>query len=250
MQVLFSYTEGNSSLGGIFMTNNFLKAVAGGLIVSCQALENEPLHGSHIMAKMALAAKQAGAVGIRANSVSDICAIKQAVSLPLIGIIKKDYPDSKVYITPTLAEMRQVAHTKVEVVACQVTNQPRPHNEDLQTSLRAFRQEFPNTLLMADTGDLADVKLASKLGFDIIGTTMHGYTPTTQNANIANNDFAYLKEVLATTELPVIAEGKIDTPAKAKRVLELGAHAVVVGGAITRPQEIAQRFVDRIKASH
>lgn len=229
------------------MDADFLKTVNQGLIVSCQALEGEPLHSSLIMAKMALAAKMAGAVGIRANSPADIKAIQAEVSLPIIGLLKKTYPDSPVYITPTLADMCQVAATKVAVVACQVTNEPRPHQEKLAEIIPKFRQKYPQTLLMADTGDLADVTLATDLGFDIIGTTMHGYSPTTQGADISNQDFAYLKQVLKATNRPVIAEGKIDTPAKAKRALELGAHAVVVGGAITRPQEIAAKFVAALK---
>ena len=99
---------------------------------------------------------------------------------------------------------------------------------------------------MADTDTIENVKVADKLGFDIIGTTMHGYTPATTGANIADNDFAYLKEVLQATSRPVIAEGKVDTPEKMKRCLALGCHAVVVGGAITRPLEIAQRFISAL----
>ena len=229
------------------MENTFLDQVHGKLIISCQALEGEPLHSSFIMARMARAAKMAGAPAIRANSIVDIQAIQDETGLPIIGIIKKDYPDSDVYITPTLKEMRQVATTGVEVVACQVTGQARPNGEKLEEIIPQFREEFPNTLLMADTGDLNDVKEANRLGFDIIGTTMHGYTPTTKGMNIADNDFEYLKEVLKVAEHPVIAEGKIDLPQKAKRVLELGVHALVVGGAITRPLEIANKFMDAIK---
>ena len=111
------------------MENTFLDQVHGKLIISCQALEGEPLHSSFIMARMARAAKMAGAPAIRANSIVDIQAIQDETGLPIIGIIKKDYPDSDVFITPTLKEMRQVAATGVEVVACQVTGQARPNGE-------------------------------------------------------------------------------------------------------------------------
>ena len=221
------------------MGENFLEQVKGKLIVSCQALPNEPLHSSFIMSRMALAAQLAGAAGIRANSVVDIQAIQDEVELPIIGLSKVDYPDSSVYITPTLKEMRAVAATGAQAVACDLTRRKRPNGEQM-------RNEFPETLLMADTATLEDVKLANELGFDIVGTTMHGYTPETAGKNLADNDFAYLKEVLALSDAPVIAEGKVDTPAKAKRCLELGCHAVVVGGAITRPLEIASRFVQAI----
>lgn len=227
--------------------NTFLETVKGKLIISCQALKDEPLHSSFIMARMALAAKQAGAVAIRANSVVDIQAIQDEVHLPMIGLNKVDYADSPVYITPTMKEMRAVAATGAEVVACAVTGQPRPHGEKLSDIVAQMRQEFPDTLLMADTATLADVKQADQLGFDIIGTTMHGYTPETDGQNLATNDFAYLKEVLKTAQHPVIAEGKVDTPEKLKRCLALGCHAVVVGGAITRPLQIAQKFIQAIE---
>ena len=229
------------------MKQSFINQVQGHLIVSCQALEDEPLHSSFIMARMARAAKQAGARGLRANSIVDIQAIQDETDLPIIGIIKRDYPDSPVYITPTLKEMRAVAATGVAVVATDCTNRNHPGNNSLKEMLAVIHQEYPQTLLMADTGNLDDVKEADHAGFDIIGTTMHGYTPTTKGMNIADNDFEYLKQVLRFTDKPVICEGKIDTPVKAKRALELGATAVVVGGAITRPQQIAQKFVDEIE---
>ncbi|EIW12584.1 N-acetylmannosamine-6-phosphate 2-epimerase [Lactiplantibacillus pentosus KCA1] len=228
------------------MKNTFLNQVKGSLIISCQALPDEPLHSSFIMSRMALAAKEAGAAGIRANSIVDIQAIQDEVDLPVIGLNKVDYPDSPVYITPTIKEMRAVAATGCAAVACDVTGQPRPNGEKLADIVATMRAEFPDTLLMADTDTLENVRLADELGFDIIGTTMHGYTPATKGANIADDDFAYLKAVLKTTSHPVIAEGKVDTPAKMKRCLDLGCHAVVVGGAITRPLQIAKNFIDAL----
>lgn len=228
------------------MKNTFLDQVKGSLIISCQALPDEPLHSSFIMSRMALAAKEAGAAGIRANSIVDIQAIQDEVDLPVIGLNKVDYPDSPVYITPTIKEMRAVAATGCAAVACDVTGQPRPNGEKLADIVATMRAEFPDTLLMADTDTLENVRLADELGFDIIGTTMHGYTPATKDANIADDDFAYLKAVLKTTSHPVIAEGKVDTPAKMKRCLDLGCHAVVVGGAITRPLQIAKNFIDAL----
>ena len=228
------------------MKNTFLDQVKGSLIISCQALPDEPLHSSFIMSRMALAAKEAGAAGIRANSIVDIQAIQDEVDLPVIGLNKVDYPDSPVYITPTIKEMRAVAATGCAAVACDVTGQPRPNGEKLADIVATMRAEFPDTLLMADTDTLENVRLADEIGFDIIGTTMHGYTPATKGANIADDDFAYLKAVLKTTSHPVIAEGKVDTPAKMKRCLDLGCHAVVVGGAITRPLQIAKNFIDAL----
>jgi N-acylglucosamine-6-phosphate 2-epimerase len=225
---------------------DFYKQVYKGLIVSCQALKDEPLHSSFIMSRMARAAEESGAVGIRANSVVDIQAIKDTVKLPVIGLLKKVYPDSSVFITPTLKEVRQVCEAGAEVVAMDATVRPRPNNEDLMTIVTTIRKEYPKVLLMADTATLADVAYAEKLGFDFIGTTLYGYTETTLNKNIAKNDFEHLKAILKQTKLPVIAEGKIDKPEKARRVLELGCHSVVSGGAITRPQEITKSFISQI----
>lgn len=216
------------------------------LIVSCQALEKEPLHSSYIMGRMAIAAISSGAAGIRANSAADIEEIQRNVSVPIIGIKKQVYPDCAVFITPTIKEMREIAATGVAIVACDATLRPRPNNEVLADIVKSFRKEYPATLLMADCATVEDVQLACALGFDFIGTTLHGYTEKTAGMNIADNDFCFLKEVLQTATKPVIAEGKIDTPEKARRVLDLGCYAVVVGGAITRPQEITQRFVDKI----
>lgn len=229
------------------MTNNFLQVTQGHLIVSCQALQDEPLHSSFIMSRMALAAKEAGASAIRANSVVDIQAIQDEVHLPMIGLAKVDYDDSPVYITPTMKEMRAVASTGCEVVACDVTGRPRPHGEKLADIVAQMRQEFPDTLLMADTDCIDSVKIANDLNFDIIGTTMHGYTPATDGMNIADNDFEYLKQVIKAAKHPVIAEGKVDRPEKARRCIDLGCHAVVVGGAITRPLQIATGFVNALK---
>lgn len=228
--------------------NNFLDTVKGRLIVSCQALKDEPLHSSFIMARMARAAKMAGSVAIRANSVVDIQAIQDETHLPVIGLDKVDYDDSPVYITPTMKEMRAVATTGAAVVACDVTGQVRPHGEKLADIVSQMRKEFPDTLLMADTATIENVKEANELGFDIIGTTMHGYTPDTEGLNIADDDFSYLKKVLVTADHPVIAEGKVDTPEKARHCIDLGCHAVVVGGAITRPLEIATKFINAVNA--
>ncbi len=221
--------------------------IQGGLIVSCQALPEEPLYSSFIMSRMAKAAEQSGAIGIRANSIVDIQAIKDVVNLPIIGIIKAVYDDSPVYITPTIKEVRAVCATGVEILAMDCTPRRRPHDEKLADIVALCRKEYPEVLLMADTGDLTDVVLANELGFDFVGTTLHGYTETTQGMDISKDDFSYLKEVIKQSQAPVIAEGKIDTPEKARRVLDLGAHAVVSGGAITRPQEITMRFVKAIQ---
>lgn len=223
-----------------------MKHIKNNLVVSCQALEDEPLNSSFIMSRMALAAKQAGAKGIRANGVVDIQAIRDMVDLPIIGIIKAVYPNSDVYITPTLKEARSVCETGVEVLAMDATLRQRP-KESLETIVKVIKEEYPNVKLMADIATIDEAIRAEKIGFHFVGTTLHGYTQDTEGKDIAEDDFRFLRSVLESVNIPVIAEGKVDSPEKAKRVLELGAYSVVVGGAITRPQEIAKKFVDKIR---
>lgn len=224
-----------------------MKEIKKGLVVSCQALEHEPLHSSYIMSRMAVAAKEGGAIGIRANTVQDIRAIKDAVNLPVIGIIKKDYEGSDVYITPTYSEVKELAEIGVEIIAMDGTLHKRPNSESLEEIVKEIKKNYPNIKLMADIATVEEAKVCEKIGFDFIGTTLHGYTKETLGWDISKNDFEYLKELLKIIKLPIIAEGKIDTPEKAKRVLDLGCYSVVVGGAITRPQEITKKFTNKIR---
>lgn len=217
------------------------------LIVSCQALEDEPLHSSFIMARMARAAKEGGAVGIRANSAVDIAAIKAVVDLPVIGIVKQDYDDSDVYITATMAEIDALVAVGSDIIALDATDQLRPGGVTLTEFFASIKEKYPHQLLMADCSTVAEAAYADTLGFDFIGTTLVGYTKHSASLKIDENDFEIIRAILEQVKHPVIAEGNIDTPQKAKRVLELGCMSVVVGSIITRPQLITKRFVDMIQ---
>lgn len=213
-----------------------------GLIVSCQALPDEPLHSSFIMSKMALAAYEGGAVGIRANTKEDILAIKETVDLPVIGIVKRDYDHSDVFITATSKEVDELIESQCEVIALDATLQQRP-KETLDELVSYIRTHAPNVEIMADIATVEEAKNAARLGFDYIGTTLHGYTSYTQGRLLYQNDFQFLKDVLQSVDAKVIAEGNVITPDMYKRVMDLGVHCSVVGGAITRPKEITKRFV-------
>jgi len=226
--------------------NEILQQIRGGLIVSCQALPHEPLHGASVMAKMATAALQGGAAGIRANTVRDIKAIQAAVSLPVIGIIKQEYTDSSVYITPTMKEVNALAACGVGIIATDATSRPRPRGENLATFFQKARAAHPDMLFMADCATLDEAVAAADMGFDIVATTLSGYTPDTKGAPAP--DFPLLAAMHTRIQLPIIAEGGIHTPNQAAEALHLGAFAVVVGGAITRPQEITKRFTAAIRA--
>ncbi|HDF7238053.1 N-acetylmannosamine-6-phosphate 2-epimerase [Staphylococcus aureus] len=213
-----------------------------GLIVSCQALPDEPLHSSFIMSKMALAAYEGGAVGIRANTKEDILAIKETVDLPVIGIVKRDYDHSDVFITAMSKEVDELIESQCEVIALDATLQQRP-KETLDELVSYIRTHAPNVEIMADIATVEEAKNAARLGFDYIGTTLHGYTSYTQGQLLYQNDFQFLKDVLQSVDAKVIAEGNVITPDMYKRVMDLGVHCSVVGGAITRPKEITKRFV-------
>lgn len=228
--------------------NTLLDGLKGQLIVSCQALEDEPLHSPFIMSRMALAAEQGGAAGIRANSVADIAAIRQQVALPVIGIIKRDYPDSEVFITATLQEVDELMTVAPEIIALDATARPRPGGQSLAALVTQIRERYPRQILMADVSTPDEAKTAEALGFDCVGPTLYGYTRQTRGHRLPENDCRLLAELVAAVSIPVIAEGNVETPALAARCLALGAHAVVVGGAITRPQQITGRFVEAINA--
>lgn len=218
-----------------------LEAMRGGLIVSCQALEHEPLYGSAIMSRMAVAAHEGGAVGIRANTPDDIRSIRAAVDLPIIGLWKRDYPDSAVYITPTLREIEAVMDAGADIVAIDATARPRPHGDSLATHVAHVRRSS-DALLMADVSTLEEGLEAERLGFDVVSTTLSGYTP--YSPQLAGPDFELVGALASRLSIPVVAEGRIQSPEQAARCLASGAFAVVVGGAITRPQAITRRFVD------
>ena len=228
--------------------NNIISILKKKLVVSCQALEDEPLHSPFIMGRMAVAAKEGGACGIRANSVNDIIEIKKNVNIPVIGIIKNEYLNSDIYITPTLKEIDDLMEVGVDIIAIDATSRIRPNGLPLNDFFKKIKEKYPTQIFMADISTIEEAKNAENIGFDFIGTTLYGYTEYTLGCDISDNDFAHLKEVLETTTLPVIAEGKVDLPEKAKRVLELGCHAVVSGGAITRPQEITAKFIAAINS--
>ena len=207
--------------------------IKGGLIVSCQALEHEPLYTKEggVMPLMAKAAAMSGAVGIRANTVRDITQIKQVVDLPVIGIIKKDY----------------LVACGVDILAVQGTGALRPDGSTSAQFIRAIKAKYPEQLVMADCDNFENAILCAEAGADFVGTTMRGYTPET--TGIDDIDFDFIRKLSAECPAKIIAEGHIHYPEQAVKALEAGAFALVVGGAITRPAEITARFTGAINAA-
>lgn len=227
--------------------NEKVERLKGKLIVSCQALPHEPLHSSFIMGRMAVAAKEGGAYGIRANTKEDIQEIQSLVDLPVIGIVKRDYKDSGIYITPTMKEVDELMEVKPEIIAVDATRAVRPQGVSLEEFFSQIKEKYPDQLLMADCSTVEEALHADELGFDFIGTTLVGYTEQSRGMKIEENDFEILREILEKVKHRVIAEGNINTPQKAKRVIELGAFSVVVGSIITRPQLITKSFAEALE---
>ncbi|WP_251551205.1 N-acetylmannosamine-6-phosphate 2-epimerase [Neobacillus muris] len=225
--------------------NNVLEQMKGKLIVSCQALPEEPLHSPFIMGRMAYAAMLGGAAGIRANSVEDIKEIKKNVDLPIIGIIKRVMEGSDVFITPTLEEIELLYQEGVDIIALDATARVRPVGKTIQEIFPLVREKYPNQLFMADCSTFEEAKLAYELGFDCVGTTLIGYTDYTKGHHVPDLDL--IERMAKEIPVPVIAEGGIWSPDDLKAVFDHGAYTAVVGSAFTRPMEITKRFIEAIR---
>jgi N-acylglucosamine-6-phosphate 2-epimerase len=218
-----------------------LDRLRGGLVVSCQAREGTPLHGPHIMAAMANAAIAGGAVGIRADGVADVTAIRNEIGpdVPIMGIFKVKQPDGSLFITPSAEAARAVLAAGARLVALDGTTRPRPGGEHLADVVAAIHAAGGAAL--ADVGTVADAHFAVSCGVDAVGTTLSGYTPDSPKHEAP--DFLLLERLARECSVPVFAEGRIWTREEARQAIELGAAFVVVGTAITNPTAVTARFV-------
>ena len=219
------------------------KRLEKGLIVSCQALKEEPLYGGDTIAKMAKAALEGGCVGIRANTVRDINKIYKFIdgSVPIIGIIKSDYDNSPVYITPTLKEVKRLIASKCDVIALDATI--RSHPAESVEEMVSYIRKNSDKKIMADISTIEEARLAEKMGFDYISSTLCGYTEYTRNTKIPNLDLLRkMKEEIRNSV--IVAEGGIKEKIELEEILNLGIEYVVIGGAITRPKQITSFYVE------
>ena len=231
-----------------YTKKEILDSIKGGLIISCQALPGEPLYVEEesIMYLMARAAKRAGAKCIRTNSVRDVREIKAETGLPVIGLIKQVYEGYEPYITPTMKEVDELVEAEADIIATDCTLRKRGDGLTAGEWITEIRRRYGDILLMADISTYEEGVNAWKAGVDFVGTTLSGYTSYSRQQ--AGPDLELGRTLSQTVDIPVIGEGKVHYPGQAVEMLDAGAYAVVVGGAITRPLEIAQRFMAAVES--
>ena len=224
-----------------------LAATKDSIIVSCQALPNEPMYCEEmsIMPFFGNAAKQAGSKCIRTSSIRDVVEIKRVTGLPVIGLVKRVVEGYASYITPTMKEVDDLFNADSDIIALDCTMRERGDGSTVNEFIAQIKAKYPDVPLMADISTFEEGINAAKCGVNIVGTTLSGYTDYSPKTD--GPDFELVQKLVDALDIPVIAEGKIHTPEDARKMLSLGAHAVVVGGAITRPLEIAQRFYKGIQ---
>ena len=209
---------------------NVVERLRSGVVVSCQAYPGEPMRDPETMARVARAAQDGGAVGIRAQGLADLVRIREATDLPLIGLVKEG--SSGVVITPTLGLALEVARAGSDIVAIDATGRRRPDGSTTAEIVRAVHEET-GRLVMADVATHAEGLAAVAAGADLVGTTLSGYTPTTTRGKGPDLDL----------DVPVLAEGRVHRPEQVTEALRRGAFAVVVGTAITHPTTLTSWFV-------
>ncbi len=234
--------------------NSVLTVLKGGLIVSCQASKGEPLCQPQIIGALCQSALSGGARALRLEGLENVSYVRKLTKLskiPIIGITKtenltKDQMLDQVYITSTLKEAVSVARAGADIVALDATARPRPDKLSLAQTIENIHKET-NALVWADTATIEEARQAQESGCDIVSTTLYGYTRDTVLPPEAEPSFEFLEQCIKELKIPVILEGRVWHPEQVERAIKLGAHAVVVGSAITRPHLITERFV---KATH
>ncbi len=223
------------------MTDSFvIQSLQGGLVVSCQAPAQSPLHEPSVIAAIAQASIFQGAVGVRIDTPAHVEAVRQRVDLPIIGLWKQQLAGSDVYITPQFIHAQAIALAGADIIAIDATLRPRPEAETVMSLIQHIHDDL-GKLVMADVDTVEGAIAAVEAGADIVGTTLYGYTAETRH--LKPPGFDLLKQLVARLDAPVVCEGGIATPQMVRQALDLGAYTVVVGTAITGIDLLVQSYV-------
>ena len=214
--------------------------IQNGLIASCQPVDDGPMDKPEIVAAMAQASVIGGAAGLRIEGVDNLKATRPTVNVPIIGIVKRDLPDSPVRITPFLQDIEDLAHAGADIIAVDGTQRP----VDIESAVKKIHEM--GCLAMADCSNLEEGLYCQKLGFDIVGSTMSGYTG---GAVPEEPDYQLVKDLKAAG-CKVMAEGRYNTPELARKAIEIGADFVTVGSALTRLEHIVSWFSSAVKSAN
>jgi N-acylglucosamine-6-phosphate 2-epimerase len=208
-----------------------LQRLKSSLIVSCQAPADSPLNEPKIIAAMAKAAIMQGAAGVRIDTPDRVREVRQQLpDIPIIGLWKQEFPGYEVYITPCFEQADAIARSGADIIAIDATLRKRPHGETVPQLIERIHRQL-GKLVMADVDSMESAIASVEAGADLVGTTLYGYTPLTQY--LSPPGYSLLADMVERLPVPVICEGGISSPEQAKKALDLGAYAVVVGTAIT-----------------
>ena len=216
-----------------------------GLVVSCQAPVDSPLHDPVVIAAIAASAINRGAVGVRIDTPAHVKAVRQQINQPIIGLWKQQIPGFEVYITPRFEDAEAIANSGADIIAIDATLRERPQGLTVKQLIERIHQDL-NKLVMADVDCLEAAIAAVEAGADCVGTTLFGYTQQTKHQSPPGFDL--LEKMVQQLNVPVICEGGIASPAMAKHALELGAYAVVVGTAITGIDALVQAYTQAMNS--
>lgn len=229
------------------MKNNFITQIKKGLIVSCQAEGDSPFNSPEGVAMFAKAAEQNGAVAIRSQGIEKTKRIIETVNLPVIGLVKSQFEDGSVCITRNEKDIEDLLSINCSIIAIDGTN--RKKNNFSGAEFIAIVKKRYDVVVLADLSNESELAACIDAGADVVSSTLNGYTPETVKDKIHSPNFELMKKLLAKSTIPVIAEGRINTPEAAAKMISLGAWAVVVGTAITRPGIITSRFNEALKTA-
>ena len=226
---------------------NLLEALKGGLIVSCQVKTDDPLYMDGIVAKLAQCAIWGGANGLRLNEPQNIASVRGMTDLPIIGLWKVHSKESSVFITPSLLHVEAVLEAGADIVAVDATDRINAYGEKAYEIIAKIRKKLGNIPILADVRNGEEARNALLLGADLVAPTLYRFGENPKSTEEPDFDELALMLEQCKDLGPVVMEGKINTPEQAVECLYMGAHAVVVGSAITRPHLTALRFVNRIE---